>query len=151
MKSSRTSAIGHLPGIYKKKRPNPGSPLYSVFDRIVKLLKPYEQYLKIKENSEYQYELWTTHRFRTRSFHPTGKNGILFAAAAVYFDYVSFYFYPMYLNDSLKKDLPYDIQSNLKGKSVFHFDGENEKAFEAINRLLKIGWTYYEKQGWVST
>ena len=140
-----------MPGIHKKKRPHPGSPLYTLFDRIVEHLKPYEPYLKIKEDSEYQYELWTTHRFRTRSFHPTGKNGILFAATAVYFDYVSFYFYPMYLNESMKDLLSYELRASLKGKSVFHFENENEKVLSDITKLLKTGWNYYKEQGWVSS
>lgn len=149
MKIIKTSVIGHLPGVRKKESPFPSSPLYPLFDELKKMLKPYELSLATKTDNDLQYELWTKHQFRTSSFHPTGKQGVLFAAVVIYMKHVSLYFYPIYANKSLKEELPESLFIRLKGKSCFHFTELTDDQRSDLTNLLKSGWDFYKEQGWV--
>jgi hypothetical protein len=120
-----------------------------IFSELVELLKPYSTRLKARKNNTYQYELWTEHEHRPKSFHPRRKYGVLFAGISICKPHVGFYFYPLYLYSELRSRLSLELCSVLKGKSAFHFNSLQPSTFNQLKELLDEGFSMYDRKGWI--
>jgi hypothetical protein len=96
-----------------------------------------------------QYELWTKHPFRTKSFRPKTQKGILFIGLAICRQHVGLYFYPLHTDETLNAKIPSKLKSLLKGESAFHIKTLDETLVSEIKMLFEIGWNYYASRGWV--
>lgn len=121
-----------------------------IFNRINDILKVYEPFLDVRVNTNTHYELWTKHAFRTTSFHPTNKQGIMFTACAIFDHHVSLYFYPFSYNKTLAETLTGHLKAMHKFKTCFHISEFTEQTAQELKLLLKSGWDFYESQRWVS-
>lgn len=149
MKTVRSSAISHLVK-RKKNNKNPSESIARVYEQIIDLLKLYEPFLEVRVNSPTHYELWTKHAFRTTSFHPTSKKGLMFAAAGIFNLHVSLYFYPFSYDKTLAENMTDNLKAMLKFKTCFHITEMTSQTTQDFKLLLKAGWDYYESKQWVS-
>ena len=149
MKTVRSSAISHLIS-RKKNNKNPSEGIAEIYTRINDLLKVYEPFLDCRVNTATHYELWTKHAFRTTSFHPSPKKGIMFVACAIFDHHVSFYFSPFSYEKQLAEDMTDNLKQQLKFKTCFHFKALTKETVHDLKILLKSGWDFYESQHWVS-
>jgi hypothetical protein len=149
MKTVRSSAISHLIS-RKKNNKNPSEKVGEVYNHITDILKVYEPFLDVRVNTATHYELWTKHAFRTKSFHPASKKGIMFVACAIFDNHVSFYFSPFSYEKKLTETMTDLLRQQLKFKTCFHFQELSKETVHDLKILLKSGWDFYESQHWVS-
>jgi len=150
MKTVRSSAISHLIS-RKKKNKNPSEGIATLYAHINDLLKVYEPFLDVRVENETHYELWTKHIFRTTSFHPSQKKGLMFVACAIFDRHVSLYFSPFSYEPKLTETLTDNLRKQLKFKTCFHFTELSKETIHDLKMLLKSGWDFYESKQWVST
>ena len=120
-----------------------------IFDKLIGMLTNYANHLDIRVHTNTQYELWTRHTYRTGSFHPRNRKGVLFAGIAVYPKYIGLYFYALHINEGLKDFLADELKALLKGKSTFRIKNLSDALAVQIQELFDAGWKFYQKQGWV--
>jgi hypothetical protein len=150
MKTVRSSAISHLIS-RKKNNKNPSASISAIYTGINDLLKVYEPFLDARVNTATHYELWTKHTFRTTSFHPTSKKGLMFVACSIFDRHVSLYFYPFSYERKLAENMTDNLKKQLKFKTCFHFTELTKETIQDLKILLKAGWDFYESNHWVST
>lgn len=150
MKTVRSSAISHLIS-RKKNNQNPSEAILKIYTQLNDLLKVYEPFLDVRVNTTTHYELWTKHTFRTTSFHPTSKKGLMFVGCAIFDHHISLYFYPFSYEKKLSEDLTHNLKTQLKFKTCFHFTHLTTETIQDLKILLKAGWDFYESKNWVST
>lgn len=149
MKTVRSSAISHLIS-RKKKNENPSEGVIEIYSHINDLLKVYEPFLDVRVENATHYELWTKHVFRTTSFHPSQKKGLMFAACAIFDHHVSLYFSPFSHEKTLSENMPDNLKQQLKFKTCFHFTELSKETVHDLKILLKAGWDFYESKQWVT-
>jgi|SRR6478736_962621 len=149
MKTVRSSAISHLIS-RKKNNKNPSQAVSELYESMNDLLKVYEPFLDVRINTSTHYELWTKHRFMTKSFHPTLKTGLMFVACSVFDRHVSLYFYPFSYEKNLVENMSDNLRKFLKFKTCFHFTELTNETAQDLKVLLKAGWDFYESKRWVS-
>ena len=148
MRTVRSSAISHLIS-RKKKNKNPSDSIVLAYEKVTNLLKVYEPFLDVRINTSTHYELWTKHAFRTTSFHPASKKGVMFAASAVFDHHVSLYFSPFSYEKGLADNLSDNLKTMLKFKTCFHFTELSDETIHDLKIMLKSGWDFYESKQWV--
>lgn len=121
----------------------------SIYKDLVDLLKPYSKRLEVRMKEKYQYELWTEHEHRAKSFHPRRRHGVLFAGIWICKPHVGFYFYPLHLHEELKESIPVELQAIMKGRSAFHFKTFHESVQNQMKDLLDAGFKLFEEKGWI--
>jgi len=73
--------------------------------------------------------------------HILGKERQLyFAGAMVQKGYVGFYFFPIYTDPAIGKELPAELMKCLKGKSCFHIKKDDPQLMEQIEDALAKGY-----------
>lgn len=73
---------------------------------------------------------------------------LAFAAALIQKGYVGFYFFPVYMDTTLKSQIAPELLKKLKGKSCFHIDVDDPVLMTQIDDALRAGHAYFEKNGW---
>ena len=74
--------------------------------------------------------------------------GMYFSSLVVRKDMVSFYFFPMYMNEEFKELIPTMIKT-LKGKTCFNFKKPEQVNEKELAALLKKGVAAWKKQGYM--
>lgn len=148
MRITKTSTHAHVQNLKKNFRAIP-LPLEETFNNLVGLLEPVQASLETRVNNPLHYELWTTHIYRTFSQKARYKKGLMFASVIVFSKFVSFYFYPLYLNKELKNQLSDELKPFVGGESCFHFKKPDDIPHSGLNRLIADGFAYYSGQGWI--
>ena len=74
--------------------------------------------------------------------------GMYFSSFVVRKDMVSFYFFPMYMNDEFKKLIPEMIRT-LKGKTCFNIKKPEQVNEKELAALLKKGVSAWKNQGYM--
>ena len=64
---------------------------------------------------------------------------LLFASLLIQKGYVGFYFFPIYINEALKKKIAPELLNCLKGKTCFHIKKKNPQLLMQINQALHSG------------
>src|SRR5690606_23297504 len=109
-----------------------------IFSQALEILKPYTKKFEVRVNTTEHYELWTTHGFRSRSFHPKNHKGFLFAGAVILKKSVGLYLYALHLDGKFNEKIRQEILPLWKGGSAFQLDhmlsiAEYEKFSELLN------------------
>jgi hypothetical protein len=71
-----------------------------------------------------------------------------FAGLLIQKGYVGFYFFCIYPDPDLKKDLPQGLLKVLKGKTCFHIKKSSPEILADISAALQTGYKYYLRRGW---
>lgn len=123
----------------------------AAFQQIIHLLKPYSKLLDQRVNSDQQHELWTRHGFRSHSFHPKHRKGLLFAGLVILKRNVGLYLFALHIDEKFMVKIGGEILPLWKGGSTFHLDGPlsdlREKQF---GDLFAEAWSFYKENRWVS-
>ncbi|MBX2962017.1 MAG: hypothetical protein KF687_05860 [Cyclobacteriaceae bacterium] len=123
--------------------------LEETYALLVGLLEPVKSSFEEKANSPHHYELWTNHVFRSKSQLARYRKGCMFAAVMIFSRYVSFYFYPLYLNKELKDNLNTNLKPFLAGESCFHFKSPETIPLTELSKLIEDGFSFYKDQQWI--
>jgi hypothetical protein len=73
---------------------------------------------------------------------------LLLASLLIQKGYVGFYFFPIYVDEALKKKIAPDLLKCLKGKTCFHIKKNDPRLLMQINQALRSGADYYNSRGW---
>lgn len=137
-----------MPAIERSRKLELSPSDFKVFMFVVEILSEYSKSFEVRQD-KYRYELWTTHPYRTVSFKPKIKRGVLFAGVAAHSNHIGFYFYPLHISDELKKSVPHQIGSMLRGNSTFHIDLISDEIKVDLKLLITIGLKFYAEKGWI--
>ena len=74
---------------------------------------------------------------------------LMFATILIQKGYVGFYFFPVYIDERLKKILAPEFLKCLKGKTCFHLKMNEPWLSLQVNLALRAGVDYYRSRGWV--
>jgi hypothetical protein len=120
--------------------------LFQIFNTLKPLLLEYSPPLTPKNDAEGNYDLWSPQNvvIGGRKYKE-----VYFASLVIQKNYVGFYFMPVYMDSGIKNILGAELLNKLKGKSCFHIKKLDDTLLEQIRSALKIGFDYYQKNGWV--
>ncbi|HPH45949.1 MAG TPA: hypothetical protein PLJ60_18985 [Chryseolinea sp.] len=120
-----------------------------IFSQALEILKPYTKKFEVRVNTTEHYELWTTHGFRSRSFHPKNHKGFLFAGAVILKKSIGLYLYALHLDGKFNEKISQEILPMWKGGSAFQLDHTlSITEYEKFRELLNEAWVYYKENGW---
>jgi hypothetical protein len=126
---------------------SPGQPeLKPVFNDIRNILTSFVKgNYYVKADKPGQYEL-----YYSKEIELPGRKipELCFASLLIQKGYVGFYFFPVYMNDPLKKKLGTTLLKTLKGKTCFHLKKVNPEILLEIKEALQSGYEYYVSKGW---
>lgn len=120
--------------------------LLPLFNSIRKLVMTYAKGNYVaKADKPGHYEL-----YYNKEVEQAGKTypEICFASVLIQKGYVGFYFFPVYVDVSLAKELDAELLKTLKGKTCFHIRAKDSGVLNAIRDALKTGYRYYQSKGW---
>ncbi len=120
--------------------------LVSIYKRLKKILKQYEDPLKPKMDLDSKYDLWS---FKEVEIAGRTRDEVYFAGIIIQSSYVGFYFMPVYTDKTLKEVFKPELLGLLKGKSCFHIKSLDAKLEKEIEQAVKKGYQLYKKRGWV--
>ena len=120
--------------------------LISIFKRLKKILKKYENSLVAKFDLDSRYDLWSK---KNVMIDGRKKKEIFFVSIIIQSKYVGFYYMPIYTDTQLKKVFKPELLKLLKGKSCFHIKALDERLECQIYEALKIGYELYRTRGWI--
>jgi hypothetical protein len=80
-----------------------------IFSQAQEILKPYTKKFEVRVNTTEHYELWTTHGFRSRSFHPRNHKGFLFAGSVILKKSIGLYLYALHLDGKFNEKIGHEI------------------------------------------
>lgn len=126
---------------------SPGQPeLIPIFKEIRKMLASFVKgNYYVKSDKPGQYELYYGKEIKL-----AGRviPELCFASLLIQKGYVGFYFFPVYMNDLLKRKLGNVLLKTLKGKTCFHIKKGSPEMLQEIEEALQTGYAYYTSQGW---
>lgn len=73
---------------------------------------------------------------------------LCFAALLVQKGYVGFYYFPVYMDASLKLKLSPELFKCLKGKTCFYIKKNDPDLYNQIKDALRLGYDFYASRGW---
>ena len=120
--------------------------LITIYKKLKKLLKAYENPLKPKWDLDSKYDLWS---FKNIEIDGRKRKEIYFAGLIIQSNYVGFYFMPIYTDVDIKDVFKPELLSTLKGKSCFHIKHLDAKLEKQIEQALKKGYALYKKREWI--
>lgn len=114
--------------------------LLPVFKALKALLRPYAPKLHVVHDTPDYYYLDT---------HTIGKNKkpIMFAAARIGKNYVSYYFMPVY--EGMGADMSAALEKRKQGKACFNFTTVDPGLFAELAALTEKGYERWRTRGWV--
>jgi len=120
--------------------------LVPIFQKIKGMLKPYVKgNIKAQDGTGGMYNLVST-----KQVEVMGKiRELFFASAMVQKGFVGFYFFPIYTDPEIGKELQPELLKCLKGKSCFHIKKDDEQLMEQIQQALEAGYKLYSSKGWI--
>ena len=119
--------------------------LISIFKKLKKILKKYENQLKPKWDLESKYDLWSQ---KPITIAGRKRKEVYFAGLIIQSNYVGFYYMPVYVKSDLKKVFQPKLLKLLKGKSCFHIKKLDATLEKQIKDALKKGFDIYKERGW---
>jgi hypothetical protein len=122
-----------------------------IFKQIVNILKPYSKQTDLRINTDQHYELWTKHGFRSRSFHPKHRKGLLFAGVVILKRNVGLYLFALHIDKKFVEKIDAGLLPLWKGGSAFHFDEPlSDLTTQSLDSLITGTWIFYQQNKWVS-
>lgn len=117
-----------------------------VFSRLKRILKEFEDPLRPKFDLDSKYDLWS---FKKIEIAGRKRKEVFFASIIIQSSYVGFYYMPIYADISLQEVFKPELLKLLKGKTCFHIKELTPELENQINDALKMGYSLYEKRGWI--
>lgn len=121
--------------------------LVPIFDKLKKLLLPYEKGSIVKRGGEGGQIIMVSER--PFEFQGKKRPELWFAAALVQKGYVGFYFMPVYAKPEMKQVFEPELLQCLKGKGCFHIKKDDPGLFRQIKDALAKGYVLYKERGWI--
>ena len=118
----------------------------ATFAALKAVLAQYANRLAVKTDTASEYTLVT----KSPSPFPQHKGQpMFFGSVKVGKAYVSYHLMPLYMNASMRKQVPPALQKRMQGKSCFHFKTEPEpELLESVSRLTKVGLEQWQEKKW---
>jgi hypothetical protein len=113
------------------------------FGKLKEILQPYESKLVVVADTNNHYALETTHVMKN-------KHRLYFAGIKIGKAYVSYYLMPAYACEEVRKAISPALMKRMQGKSCFNFSTPDEKLFEELNRLTKLGFKRFTSKDFYS-
>ncbi|TGK07990.1 DUF1801 domain-containing protein [Leptospira semungkisensis] len=121
--------------------------LLPIYAELKKLLLPYHKgSIQLRGDSGGQFNLVSEKEITVQG---KKKPEVFFATLLVQKGYVGFYFMPVYSDPDVKKQIPKELLSCLKGKSCFHIKKSDPLIYSQIKEALQIGYDKYKAKNWV--
>ena len=73
---------------------------------------------------------------------------LCFVSLLVQKGYVGFYFFPIYVEGSIKEKIAPALLKHLKGKTCFHIKRDDTDLINHIKEALRTGYDFYVSRGW---
>ncbi|MEZ5017809.1 MAG: hypothetical protein R2800_12200 [Flavipsychrobacter sp.] len=120
--------------------------LLEIFNALKKEIKPYQKgNIKPRIDIEGKYDLWVEKDVMVMG---KPKSEIYLCGLIIQSNYVGFYFFPVYVEPSMKADLAPDLVKSLKGKSCFHIKKIDDTVLEEVRHAMNVGMEFYKENGW---
>jgi hypothetical protein len=100
----------------------------AVFERLQAILRKYEANLVVVHDTADNYYLDTQHSEKW------GKS-LMFGAAQIKKNYVSFYLFPVYIYPNLLDGISAPLKKRMQGKSCFNFKSVDEALINELDQL----------------
>jgi hypothetical protein len=124
-----------------KKKPAGNEDFAATFAILRKILKKYEPELVVQHDRKDNYYL------NTSKFH--NKRPVMFGAAIINKNYVSFHLMPVYAAPALLEGLSDDLKKRMQGKACFNFKAIEPEMAKELATLTERGFRGFKKAGWV--
>src|SRR5262245_40179064 len=118
--------------------------LQPVFDRLQKILAPYEPKMDIASDTGTMYMLNT--RFLLKKDYP-----LMFAGVRLGKNYVSYHLFSVYAAPDDAQTLSPELQKRMQGKACFNFTTVDEPLFKELAKLTKDGAKRFSDEEFVES
>jgi hypothetical protein len=106
--------------------------LQPVFERLKKILAPYQPKMDLAQDSSTMYMLNT--RFLLKKNYP-----LMFAGVRLGKNYVSYHLFSIYGSPDDSQTLSPELKKRMQGKACFNFTAVDEPLFRELAKLTKAG------------
>ena len=120
------------------------SDLQPVFERLKKILAPYEPKMDIAQDTRTMYMLNT--RFLLKRNYP-----LMFAGVRLGKNYVSYHLFSIYANLGEASPISPELKKRMQGKACFNFTTIDEKLFKELAQLTKAGAKRFSDEKFVKS
>jgi hypothetical protein len=103
------------------------------FAKLKAILKPYGTKLIVVHDTDKVYYLDIPYLMKN-------KQRMFFGAVRIGKAYVSFHLMPVYAISALSKTISPELKKRMQGKSCFNFKTVDEKLFQELKQLTKVGF-----------
>lgn len=111
----------------------------AVFERLKSILQNFESRLLLKVDKPGSYSL-------DAPYSEKYKKELLFAAAQVKKNYVSYHLFPVYMFPELLKGISPKLKKRMQGKSCFNFTSIDKELLSELKQLTKSGFERFKKE-----
>jgi hypothetical protein len=125
----------------KKKAPARAEEFQATFAALRKILRKYEPKLIVQDDTSRKYYLNTS---KLQNKHP-----VMFAAAIVNKNYVSYHLMPVYGCPALLEGMSDSLKKRMQGKACFNFTTIEATVLEELTDLTERAFRGFRKAGWV--
>ena len=115
----------------------------TTFAKLKEIFAPYEAKLNVTADTPDNYGLEIDHVMKNK--HRLYFGGVRRGKA-----YVSFHLMPVYAFPELTEKISPDLKKRMQGKSCFNFTSPNEKLFNELRKLTKIGFARFTSKKFYS-
>ena len=110
---------------------SPQSDFPLIFDQLKSILKPYAKNLTLTADTDTGYSL-------NGPYSEKYKKVVVFGAAQIQKNYVSFYLMPVYIFPELLKGISPELKKHMQGKSCFNFKKVEPDLFKELKQLTRL-------------
>lgn len=114
----------------------------AVFDRLKEIVTPYAPRMGRVKDAPGDYYLEAKHSEKY-------DKSLMFAAAQVRKNYVSFHLMPVYMRTELLETLSPELKKRMQGKACFNFKAVDDALFAELAGLTERGFECFKKGGFV--
>jgi len=106
--------------------------LQPVFERLKKILAPYEPKMDLAQDTSTMYMLNT--RFLLKKNYP-----LMFAGVRLGKNYVSYHLFSVYTTPNDAQTISPDLKKRMQGKACFNFTAVDERLFRELAKITRAG------------
>jgi hypothetical protein len=136
-----------MPKEIKYSDKSKGQPeLVILFDAMKEIMRPYAKgNFVIHEDKPGNYGI-----YYNKEVEMFGKKypELMLASLLIQKGYVGFYFFPIYVDEGLKKKLAPELLKCLKGKTCFYLKKNDPQLLKQAGQALRTGVEYFKSRGW---
>jgi hypothetical protein len=115
----------------------------SAFTQLKEIFAPYVDKLHVAADTRDNYALETHHVLKNK--HRLYFGGVRRGKA-----YVSFHLMPVYAIPEITEKISPDLKKRMQGKSCFNFTAPDEKLFNELRKLTKVGFARFTSKKFLS-